>query len=203
VTKLRDLSSRPPLPPGQRRLQEAAMEYVMHGWGIVPTSVCDGLRYTKGHTREVVPGFEPALPSGRTVTNARAAHSWYALAPYGIAARAGEDFDVLRAPTWLAVLATGRPQFRQHLCPVALAPSGVSILLRPGAELRDDLTAVRGVEIAPLGTLIPLPPNRVIGGLVTWWIRPQQVNWRLGDPNLVQDAIIAVLEESGAGDKRA
>lgn len=179
----------------------------MHGWGIVPSSACDGLVYSKGHTRDRVAGFGSALPTGRTVRSARAAYSWYALAPYGIAARAGEDFDVLHAPTWLAVLATGRNEFRQHLCPVALAlaPSGVSVLVRPGAQLRDELAAVRGVEIAPPGELVPLPPTRLVGGRVTWWITPQQVDWRLGDPDTIQAAITAVIDEArpSGGDTRA
>lgn len=202
--KLRDLVPRPQMSAAQLRLQEAAIECVMHGWGIVPASASDGLCYTKGHTQERMPGFEPVLPSARTVRSVRAASSWYALAPYGIGIRAGEDVDVLLAPTWLAVLATGRAEFREHLCPVAIAPSGVSILLSPGAHLAKELAAIRGVEIAPHGTLVALPPSRLIGGRATWWVTPRQVQWRLGEPQAVQDAFFAVLDEApGTGQSHA
>lgn len=188
----------PALTPVQERLQAAAMEYVMHGWGVVPGSACDGLTYTKGHTREKVANLEPALRSARTVRDVRAARSWWALAPYGILARAGESFDVIEAPTWLAVSANGRPEFRQRLCPVTIAPPGVRILVQLGASLWPELSAARGVQIAAAGTVVPLPPTRMLGGLTAWWIRPAQVNWQLGDADAVQDALCVVLEESRA-----
>jgi hypothetical protein len=202
--KLRNLAARAPLAPAHRRLQEAAVEYVMHGWGVVPGSACDGLAYTKGHTRERMPTFGSAHPSGRTVRSPKTASSWWALAPYGIGARAGEDFDVIECPTWLAVLATGRPEFRGHLCPVSLSPAGVRVLVACGARLRGELASVRGVRVAESGRLVPMPPTRILGGLVTWWTTPSQVNWRIGDPDVVQAAILAVLGESTqAGDARA
>lgn len=200
--RFRDRPSLPPLSPQQEGLQEVAIEYTMHGWGIVPASACDGLVYSDGLTRRRVAEFAPSLPSGNTVRSARTAHSWYALAPYGIAARAGEDFDVLHAPTWLAVLATGRPEFRRHLCPVALSPSGVSVLVQPGVPLQERLARERGVELAPPGSLVPLPPTRLVGGRVTWWVTPRQVQWRLGDSATVQAAILAALNAAspdGAG----
>lgn len=198
MVTIRDLNAmaQPELPPRQERLQAAAMEYVAHGCGVIPGSACDGLTYTKGHTREKVGDLVPVLPSARTVRDARAAQSRWALAPYGILARAGEAFDVVEAPTWLAVLATGRTEFRQRLCPVSIAPSGAGLLVQPGATLRSELVGMRGVRLAEPGTLVVLPPTRVLHGHVTWWITPQQVQWQLGDADAVQVALLAVLAEA-------
>lgn len=186
------------LPPRQQRLQAAAMEYGAHGWGVIPGSACDGLTYTKGHTREKVSDLVPVLPSARTVRDVRAARSRWALAPYGILARAGEAFDVVEAPTWLAVSATGRREFRRHLCPVLIAPAGVGLLVQPGATLWSEFVGVRGIRLAEPETLVALPPTRVLHGHVTWWITPQQVQWQLGDADAVQAALLAVLAESAA-----
>lgn len=187
---------RPALSGSQERLQAAAIEYVMHGWGVILASACDGLNYTRGHTPEEVDDLAPVLPSARTVRDVRAASSWWALAPYGILARTGEAFDVIEAPTWLAVLATGRTDFRRRLCPVLIGPSGVRLLVEPGAALDACLGGERGVCVTGPGALVPLPPTRMMHGNVTWWITPEQVQWRLGDADVVQEALLAVLAEA-------
>lgn len=177
----------------------------MHGWPVAPGPACDGLAYTRGHTRERVPTLEPVLRSSRTVRDVRVVRSWWTLAEYAVLARAGEAFDVIEAPTWLAVMATGRPEFREHLCPVSLTPAGVRVLVEPGAVLRDELADARGVQVTETGTWVPMPPSRMVPGAVSWWIRPEQVAWRLGDAEAVQNALAAVLAEayylppSGAG----
>lgn len=172
------------------------MEYATHGWGVIPGSACDGARYTKGHTMEPVESLAAVLSSARTLRRARAVWSWWHLAPYGVLARVGEDFDVLHAPTWLA---TGREMCARPLCPVALSPSGASLLVTVGTRLRDQLVGVPGVEVTALGSVVPLPPTRMLGGRVSWWITPEQTRWSLGDPEGVRDALCAALDRAGRG----
>jgi hypothetical protein len=169
-------------------LQAAAVEYVVHGWGVLPGPVCDGVRYSAGHCERPVEGLVPVLPSARTVRNARAVWSWWNVAAYGILARAGEAFDVICAPTALAVEASGHPWFPLGGCPVAMAPDGARFLVRTGAKVWPELVAHR-VRVAERGEIVALPPTRVIAGAVTWWVRPEDTRWRLGDPDAVQAAL--------------
>lgn len=161
--------------------------------------------HPRGHTRERPRTLEPVLRSTRTVRDVRVLRSWWTLAEYTVLARAGEAFDVIEAPTWLAVMATGRREFRDRLCPVSLTPAGVRILVEPGVVLRDELAGTRGVQVTATGSWVPMPPSRMLPGSVSWWIRPEQVSWRLGNADAVQDALAAVLAEahhlppSGAG----
>jgi len=173
----------------QGRLQTAAMDYVMHRWGVLPGPACDGVRYMKGHSAEPVAGLVPVLPGARTLRNAREVFSWWKLAPYGILARAGESFDVITAPTALAVEASRHPWFPLNGCPVAMAPDGTRFLVHTGARLRPELAAY-GVELAAPGTVVALPPTRVLAGVVTWWIRPTDTKYQLGDPDAVQAALL-------------
>ena len=181
----------------QERLQTAAMEYVMHGWSVLPGPACDGLRYTAGHCERPVEGLVPVLPSARTVRQPREVWTWWNLAPYGILARAGEAFDVVTAPTALAIEASAHPWFPLNGCPVAMAPDGARFLVRPGAKLRPELVAHR-VSVAEPSALLPLPPTRVLAGSVTWWIRPADVGWRLGDPDAVQAALLDTATRTAA-----
>ena len=167
------------------RLRAAALEYVVRGWGVLPGPVCDGLRYSAGHCERPVEGLLPVLPPARTLRNAREVWAWWKVAPYGILARAGEAFDVICAPTALAVEASGHPWFPLNGCPVAMAPDGARFLVRTGAIVRLGLAAVR-VRVAEPGEIVALPPTRVIAGAVTWWVRPEDTGWRLGDPEMVQ-----------------
>lgn len=113
---------------------------------------------------------------------------------------------MIEAPAWLAMLATARPEFRRRMCPVSLAPTGARLIVEPGATLRGELAAVRGVAVAEPGVYVPLPPTRVLAGHVTWCVTPAHVAWRLGDGETVQDALLAALADDPhdpAGEVRA
>lgn len=84
------IGARPVLSAGHARLRDAAIDYVAHGWGVIPGSACDGLTYTKGHTRDKVGALGPVLPSARTLREPHTVWSRWHLAPYGILARTGE-----------------------------------------------------------------------------------------------------------------
>lgn len=174
------------------RLRAAAIDYVSHGWAVLPGPAFDGLGYTRGHVPEPVDGLHPVLRSARSLRSVREVWAWWSLAPYAILTRAGDDFDVLSAPTWLAVAGTQRSEFSRHPCPVLISPEGVRLLVAPGVGLLPELAGVRGVELITPGSVVPLPPTRMRGS-VTWWITPDQVDWQLGDPGVVQDALRQAL----------
>jgi hypothetical protein len=48
-----------------------AVNYVAHGWGVLPGAVWQDDRYILGHSSTVVAGLEPVLPSARTLRDAR------------------------------------------------------------------------------------------------------------------------------------
>lgn len=181
------------LGPVQERLRAAAVEYVAHGWGVLPGPTCDGLTYTAGHAPRPVPGLVSVLPSARTLHDAHAVWSWWSIASYAILALAGETFAVLRAPTAVAIEASGRTEFPHGGCPVATASDGARFLVAPGATLWPELAGLRGVELMPPGSALALPPSRVLAGSVTWWINPLETGWRLGDADAVQAALTAAL----------
>ncbi|MFD2422204.1 hypothetical protein [Amycolatopsis pigmentata] len=174
----------------QARLQSAALEYVIHGWGVVPGPACDGVRYTAGHCDRVVRGLVPALPSGRTLRDARVVWSWWRVAPYGVLARAGEDFDVISVPGALAREMSRRVRLSPNGCPVAKGPGGAVFLVRLGAVLRPELAA-HGVRVIERGELVALPPTCVLGGTVKWSVHPTatQFMWDLGDAEEMQAAL--------------
>lgn len=206
-TKVRELVTRPELSSSHTRLRDAAIDYVAHGWGVVPGSACDGVTYTRGHSREKLAALAPVLPSPRTLRDAHEVWSRWHLAPYGILARAGEVFDVLEVPTWLAVSATKYMQTQRQLCPVSLAPTGAHLLIEASTTLPPQLAAVRGVRVAKPGAYMPLRPTRVIYGQLTWWITPDQTQWRPGNSQTVLYALSTALAEhhppGAAGEARA
>jgi hypothetical protein len=132
----------------------------------------------------------PVVPAEDGSLDTRVVEHWWAERPYTVLAPIGVAFDVLCAPTLLATVATGLPMFRDNLCPVAMSPQGARFLVTPGGVLSADLADVRGVEILRRGAFLPLPPSRVVGGSMNWWITPASVRG-IGDAETVQTALLA------------
>jgi hypothetical protein len=162
---------------------------------VLPGSVWDGRRYTRGHAPIPTTGLEPVGPSVCGGRNGRLVWSWWGRAPYSVLTRSGQQFDVITAPTCLPIFATGWQQFPGDLCPVLESPRGMRLFIRRGARLHQDLARVRGLELAAPGTLIPLPPTRLPAGLVTWRIPPASVGWTPGNPEAVQEALATVFAD--------
>ena len=176
--------------PEWEALRAAAMEYPAHGWGVLPGSVWNGQCYTLGHTPTPVEGLEPVMLSGRTFRSAREVWSWWSVAPYAVLARAGEDFDVLTAPSELVSEALEQEHGAVRSCPVTRSPDGrvAGLLVQPHSRLRWELHRVRGVTLLSDGVLVPLPPTRTAEGEWSWWRAPID-GYRLGLAGAVQRAL--------------
>ncbi|MFB9427815.1 bifunctional DNA primase/polymerase [Streptoalloteichus tenebrarius] len=176
------------------RRADAAVDYARHGWKLLPGAIWDGRHYTRGHHTRVVSDLEPVLPVERATSDLYRVSRWWRTAPWSVLAVTGEKFDVITAPTTVAMAATHTMPWRHNPCPVAVSPSVVRFFVAPGAALRPDLATVPGVEVLPAGSLVPLPPTPVRCGVVTWWVSPSSLGWRLGSSLAVQAALVAVTQ---------
>jgi hypothetical protein len=176
---------------GRRALRLAALSYVERGWPVVPGPLCDGLRYTRPEYPHVVAAAKPVASTQDASLDSRLVERWWTERPHTVLSPVGVGFDVLCAPTLLATVATGLPVFRENLCPVAMSPQGARFLVARGGVLDEDLAGVRGLEFLAGGEFLPLPPSRVVGGSMNWWITPAAAGGRLGDAKTVQAALRA------------
>jgi hypothetical protein len=183
-------SRKPDWDQGRRTLRAAALSFVEQGWPVVPGPLCDGLRYIGPGAARGARATAPVVAAEDGSLDTRVVAHWWAERPYTVLAPVGVAFDVLCAPTLLATVATGLPEFRDNLCPVAMSPQGARFLVRPGGVLDPDLVGVRGVEIQRRGAFLPLPPSRVVGGSMSWWVTPAAA-CGIGEVEAVQNALLA------------
>ena len=175
-----------PLP--YRAFLAAAMKYAAFGWRILPGPVCDGIANWHPVSTRPLGVNETTVPRESATADQRIVETWWNRYPQGILAPVGESFDVLRVSTPLASQAAAILETR-HLGPVALAPSGGYFFVEQGAVLAPELGKIRGIELMPPNSVVALPPTRVRGGVVSWWISPLRSNGRLGNMNVIQDAL--------------
>ena len=185
-----------PIPPpvancdsrSQRALLAAAHKYAAFGWRVLPGPVCDGI--ANWHPVSVAPlgVAEPTVPRENATTDQRVVATWWETHRQAILAPVGDSFDVLRVSTPLACSAAELLENR-HLGPVALAPSGGYFFVEPGATISPELSSMRGIELMHPNSFVVLPPSRVLGGVVTWWISPLRSEGRLGDIQIIEEAL--------------
>jgi hypothetical protein len=181
-------------------VRSEVLELVRHGWGVVPGSVWDGQRYTQGHTALPTVGLGPVMVSGRTMTVARDAWSWWSVAPYGVLARVGEKFEVLNVPAELVLAALAAGDGAMTSCPVmrSTAEGAARLIVSQGTRLRRALADLAGVTLLPGGSLVPLPPTATAEGVWTWWIHPADTGYRPGNGAAVQQALISQAHAGSA-----
>ncbi|AHH93633.1 hypothetical protein GCM10010174_30230 [Kutzneria viridogrisea] len=178
----------------KRRAHDAACDYAhLAGWRLVPGATWDGARYTRGHAALPATELEPLF--SKPTNNFRRVNAWWNVAPYAVLAPTGEQFDVISAPLVLGVAATRTGPLLRSIAPVSLSPERMRFLVTPGVPLHPELP---GVELISTGSFTPLPPTRVPGGALTWWISPKWTDWRPGDPLAVQAALWEAAQSWGA-----
>ncbi len=185
-----------PIPPpaancdsrSRRALLAAAHNYAALGWRVLPGPVCDGI--ANWHPVSVAPlgVAEPTVPRENATTDQRVVATWWETHRQAILAPVGDSFEVLRVSTPLACQAAALLEER-HLGPVALAPSGGYFFVEPGATIAAELSGRKGIEFMHPNSLAVLPPSRVIGGVVNWWISPLRSGGQLGDIQIIEDAL--------------
>jgi hypothetical protein len=174
-------------------VRRSAVNYVAHGWGVLPGTVWHDDHYTLGHSPTAAPGLEPALPSARTLRDAREVWSWFSITSYAILARASEDFDVLTAPTALVCTALQVADSPVRRCPIIISATGsCGLVIKQGSRLRYELRDVHGVSLVPPNELVALPPTLVAGDVTDWLIAPPEVLYRPGSAGAVQTALAVV-----------
>jgi hypothetical protein len=185
-----------PIPPtgsnielrSRRALLAAAHNYAALGWRILPGPICDGMASWHPVSVEPLGTTEATVPRESATTDQGVVDSWWEVHRQAILAPVGESFDVLRVSTPLACQAAAILE-KGHLGPVALAPSGGYFFVAPGATLAPELSNIRGIELMSPDSFVTLPPTRVRGGVVTWWISPVRSKGQLGDIRVIQDAL--------------
>ena len=195
----------PPVVLDRRRLRRAALRYAEHGWAVTPGACLLGHRFECGRAGCPIMRCHPARESWEDdagTDGARVAR-WWRHRPHTVLLATGWKFDALEVP---AVI--GRPALaaaHRHdgaLGPVAVTPGGRwMFLVRPGRPLRSELDERADVVRHGRGSWIPAAPSRMPDGPVRWAVPPEQVGWRLPDPDGVQDrlteALVALGRRSG------
>lgn len=148
--------------------------------------------------------------------------TWWRVRPYSVLLATGRTFDVLDVPAYLgrAALDVTRPAGEpadvvdrragldrrnavparsatvadQVRGPVAVTPGGRwMFLVRPGEPLRPELDLCLYVVRHGPGSWIPAPPTRLPEGAVRWVVPPEEIRWRLPEPQPVQDLLVDAL----------
>lgn len=185
-------------------LHRAARRYAAHGWDVMPGAAFDGDRHRCADLGCPKSGCHPALlnwadAATRDLTRVAA---WWRDHPYTVLLPTGRAFDVVEVPAHLGTMVArgtlrGPGHRRRWHGPVAVSGTGRWMLLvRPGEALRPELDHQTGVLLHQRDSWVPAPPTREIVGRVRWEVPPDEVGWRLPDPNAVQrllvDALLAV-----------
>jgi hypothetical protein len=176
---------------GLRRaaLRRAALRYAEHGWDVVPGACHVGRRFDCGRPSCPTEGCHPAVANWESVASSdpERVAEWWSDLPYTILLATGRSFDVVEVSAELGRLAMmGQPEVSLR-GPVAVAGDGRwMFLVRPGHGLRPELLGRPGIVLHGYGSWIPAPPSRQLGGRATWRVAPEEPDWRLGDPYVVQ-----------------
>jgi hypothetical protein len=175
----------------QARLRRAAVRYVRHGWDVVPGAVRCGDRFrcmTGCPTVACHPDWGNWEPTA-TRDPAWVAALW-AFRPRAILLATGRAFDVLEVPAGVGAGA-GRGALRG---PVAVTAAGRwMFLVLAGGRLRPELADRPDVVLHGRGSWIPAPPTLTTEGRVRWLVDPEEVSWRLPDPQTVQALLARAL----------
>jgi hypothetical protein len=190
-------------------LRRAALRYAAHGWAVTPGACLTGHRFACDRPGCPIMGCHPATPSWEddaTTDTARVA-AWWRHRPHAVLLATGSRFDVLDVPEALGrrVLGTSRlrggPLGRDRAAvpgPVAVTPAGRwMFLVRPGLPLRRELEVCLDVVRHGRGSWVPAAPSRTPEGPVRWAVSPDQVDWRLPEPDAVQAMLVDGLGTLG------
>jgi len=175
----------------QARLRRAAVRYAEHGWDVVPGAVRCGDRFrcmTRCPTLSCHPDWICWEPTA--TRDPRWVAALWAFRPRAILLATGRAFDVLEVPAFLGA-GWGRGALRG---PVAVTGAGRwKFLVPPGTVLLPALADRPDVVLHGTGSWIPAPPTPTLEGRVRWLVDPEEVSWRLPDPEMVQFGLARAL----------
>jgi hypothetical protein len=113
---------------------------------------------------------------------------WWSIRPYSVLLTTGLAFDVLEIP------GSADADRMAPTGPAAMTPAGrLMLLVRPGGALRPELAARHDTVLHAARSWIPAPSTRTPDGPVRWLVPPVTVGWRLPDPLVTQERVMALL----------
>jgi hypothetical protein len=204
-------ANRPFVPPSlvdrldRMRLRRHALRYAAHGWAVTPGACLTGSRFACGRPGCPIMACHPALESWEDTasTDAGLVSRWWRRRPHSVLLATGGKFDALEVPATLGarVLSAVRrhgellgPEMSDARGPVLVTAGGRwMFLVKPGEPLRSELEHRLDVVRHGRGSWIPAAPSRMLEGPVRWALSPEQAQWRLPDPDLVQGLLVESL----------
>jgi len=169
-------------------LRRAATRYAEHGWDVVPGACLAGDRFVCDEAGCHAVTCHPASASweaaaGHDTATVRAA---WRRRPYGVLLASGRGVDALEVTAGLGRFALGQAQG-----PVAVAPSGRWVfLVRPSRRRHRELLDRSDVVLHSANSWVVLPPTPLPGGRMRWEVDPDEVGWRLPDPDDLQALLL-------------
>ncbi|WP_438388090.1 bifunctional DNA primase/polymerase [Actinopolyspora saharensis] len=184
-------------------LRVQVLELASRGWSVFPGTYpvvggWDGHESTGALSgREDV--VEGPLPIRRNWTGelvgADNVAAWWSERPYSVLLATGTDIEAIEVDadhgrrTARALRASGSP------VPIAATPHGRWYFLTTGGQQLNGELADEGVVLHSEGSWIPLPPSTFPEGILHWRVKPQMCDWRLPDPDHVQEALLTGLHD--------
>lgn len=177
----------------------AAIQFIEHGWPVLPGSVFDGRRYVVPSTRRPTGCLQPLVPIDQASVEVRTVANWWrmqtSLVP-SVLIVTGPMFDAVAVSRDLAVEAVQTDAFRDVPGPVIMrADEGRAyFLLRCGERVpppEDARPTV--VEAVPSGRWLAAPPTRTAVGGVSWLASPQGAGWAPVEAAVLSEALHIAL----------
>jgi hypothetical protein len=190
-------------------LRRAALRYAAHGWAVTPGACLTGHRFACGRPGCPIMGCHPAIESWAddASTDAVQVAHWWRRRPYTVLLATGWTFDALEVPAALGLRALGTARLHAGVLgpdradvrgPVVVTPEGRwMFLVKRGAPVRSELDTCLDVVRHGRGSWIPAAPSRTPAGPIRWAVSPEQVHWRLPDPQAVQAMLVDALGSAG------
>ncbi|HKT02276.1 MAG TPA: bifunctional DNA primase/polymerase [Rugosimonospora sp.] len=177
------------------RLRRAAVRLADHRWDVLRGACWATDRYRCGPGCATV-SCHPAYTHGEALLwpleatrDAGTAAAWWQEQPHTVLLATGGALDVLEIPAYL-----GRPTGSDARGPVAATGTGRYLLMvAPGGALREELAALPEVVLHGAGSWVQVPPATAPHDGVRWIVSPEEVDWRLPAPAVVQGELARSL----------
>jgi hypothetical protein len=173
-------------------LRAIALAAIEHGWPVLPGSDWQGFRYRNAITGTSTRGLVPVVPRERATVEEDQVRAWWAELPHSVLVVTGRTFDVISVPMAWGKKASKHTVLRSCPTPMILTPDlHAHFLVALDSSMEVVLPAHPNVTLSQPGSVVPVPPTRMVGHLVRWEIRPERSGWQPGNRADVRKALMA------------